>query len=237
MTNTRRGKIARLPKAVRDELNRRIENGEPGRPLVAWLNGLPEVQAVLAADFGGKPVREQNLSEWKQGGYRDWVTQQEALELAARLGEDAAELGAADRPPLTDTLALWLAARYAVATRQVTGAEGAEGWRRLREFCADIVELRRGDHSGARLKIERERLERERGKTEEEVVAQFERWAEKQEVRDWICQAWHSPAERRRRLREIFGREPESPDEPAPSEPETTPSQPNESNARLGQKT
>jgi hypothetical protein len=111
-------KTARLPKAVRDELNRRLENGQPGKQLVTWLNGLPEVQAVLAADFGGKPVREQNLSEWKQGGYRDWVTQQEALELAARLGEDAAELSAADRPPLTDTLALWLAARYAVATRR-----------------------------------------------------------------------------------------------------------------------
>jgi hypothetical protein len=46
-----------------------LSDGEPGRDLVAWLNGLPEVQRVVIAEFGGRPVREQNLSEWKQGGY------------------------------------------------------------------------------------------------------------------------------------------------------------------------
>ena len=45
----------------------------------------------MAAEFDGKPIREQNLSEWKQGGYRDWMAQQEALEMAERLGENAAE--------------------------------------------------------------------------------------------------------------------------------------------------
>jgi hypothetical protein len=121
------------------------------------LNALPEVQAVVATEFGGKPIREQNLSEWKQGGYRDWVAQQEALEMAERLGEDAAQWDAEGRPPLTETLALWAAARYAVATRRVAETEGPEGWRLLREMCGDIVELRRGDHSAQRLFLERER--------------------------------------------------------------------------------
>jgi len=219
MNLTRNGKIARLPKAVRDELNRRLQDGQLAAPLVAWLNGLPEVQAALT-QTGAEPIREQNLSEWRKGGYRDWLATQEALELAARLAEDAVELNVAGRPPLTDTLALWLAARYAVATRQVTQAEGAEGWRLLRELCADIVELRRGDHSAARLKIEQERLERECEKTEEEVLAQFERWAQNQEVRDWICQAWLSPEERQRRMREIFKLPPlETADEPGSSQP------------------
>ena len=35
-------------------------------------------------------------------------------------------------------------------------------WARLRELCSDVVALRRGDHSAARLKIEQARLERER---------------------------------------------------------------------------
>ena len=96
----------------------------------------------------------------------------------------------------------------------------------MREFCADIVELRRGGHSGARLKMEQERLELERENTEEEVAVQFECWAEKQEVRDWICQASHSPEERKRRLREIFGREPDPANEPAPVEPDQTESNP-----------
>jgi hypothetical protein len=71
--STRTGKIARLPKATRDELGRRIENGELGKPIVDWLNGLPPVQELLEEQFGGRPVSEQNLSEWKQGGHPEWL--------------------------------------------------------------------------------------------------------------------------------------------------------------------
>jgi len=169
MNVTRNGKIARLPLAVRQELNRRLDEGEEGKKLVVWLNGLPEVQAIVATEFGGKPIREQNLSEWKQGGYRDWLAKQEALEIAAQLGEDATEWNGEGRAPLTGTLALWLVARYAVATRRVAETGGREGWRLLREMCGDIVELRKGDHTAERLQIERERLELEKEKTEKRI--------------------------------------------------------------------
>src|SRR5580704_14002274 len=116
MNVTRNGKIARLPKSVRDELNRRLTDGEPGNQLVAWLNDLPEVQKVVAAEFGGRAVREQNLSEWKQGGYQDWLRQQEALELVRGLSAEGEELRAATAAqPFTERLVIWLAARYAVA--------------------------------------------------------------------------------------------------------------------------
>ena len=190
MNVTRNGKIARLPKTVREEFNRRLENGEPAGPLVAWLNGLPEVLAVLAAEFGGKPIREQNISEWRKGGYRDWLAQQEALALAQQLAEDAVELKADGRAPLTDALALWLAARYAVATRQVRDTEGAEGWRLLRELCADIVELRRGDHSAERLRLEQEQLAFERERDREKNEADFLEWAMQWENRDKICEGY-----------------------------------------------
>src|SRR4051812_39971876 len=52
----RNGKIARLPEDLRQELNERLCDGEAGTSLVAWLNGLPEVQAVMAAEFGGVPI-------------------------------------------------------------------------------------------------------------------------------------------------------------------------------------
>ncbi len=68
---TRIGKIARLPHALRETLNRRLQDGEPGTELVAWLNGLPAVKQALAKDFGGRPITEQNLSEWRQRGYGD----------------------------------------------------------------------------------------------------------------------------------------------------------------------
>jgi hypothetical protein len=75
---TRTGKIARLPLAIREELNTRIRNGEIGQRLVAWLNSLPAVQDILALEFKGVPITEPNLSHWKKGGYADWLRQQKA---------------------------------------------------------------------------------------------------------------------------------------------------------------
>jgi hypothetical protein len=58
---SRIGKIARLSQSVREQLNRRIEDGEPGRQLVKWPgsfdipstrpnNILDEITARPAAD-------------------------------------------------------------------------------------------------------------------------------------------------------------------------------------------
>jgi hypothetical protein len=66
MSTTRVGKIGRLSKFIRNELGRRIEDGEPGKELVKWLNEQKRVQEMLKEQFGGRPITEQNLSEWKQ---------------------------------------------------------------------------------------------------------------------------------------------------------------------------
>ena len=52
MNEAHRGKIGHLPKALQEQVNRRLEKGEHGRTLVAWLNALPEVQAALARRAG-----------------------------------------------------------------------------------------------------------------------------------------------------------------------------------------
>jgi hypothetical protein len=214
----RNGKIARLPRDIRDELNRRLHNGEQGGPLLAWLNAVPAVPAVLARDFGGCVISKQNLCEWRAGGFAEWQARQETLEQARELAADAREITAATDGRLTDHLATVLAVRYASALSSWNG-EVTEDFRKklraLRGLCQDIVELRRGDHSGARLKMEQERLEREREKTEEEVVEHFQRWIKNPEVRDLICQNYVSPAERERRLREIFGLAPKPAGPPA----------------------
>jgi len=205
MNLTRNGKIARLPLAVREELNRRLDEGEQGKKIVAWLNGLPAVQAIVAAEFGGKPIREQNLSEWKQRGYRDWLAKQEALEIAERLREDATEWNAEGRPSLTNTLPFWLQARYALATRRVAETGGREGWRLLREMCGDIVELRKGDHTAERLQIERERLQLEKEKAEKWTDEKLEELLKQPQTKQRLCGEGLSAEERARRLREIFG--------------------------------
>jgi hypothetical protein len=215
---TRTGKIARLPREIRDQLNRRLSDGEPGTQLVVWLNSLPEAQAVLAREFGARAISEQNLSEWKRGGYCDWLARQDALTQVRELVADAGELARVTDGALVEHLATVLAARYAAALADWSGEPTAESRRQLRalrSLCQDIVELRRGDHSAARLKIEQERLQRERDQTEEELVEHFKRWARNPKVRDWICCDSLSPEERERRLREIFGLSPDHTANPA----------------------
>ena len=94
METSRRGKIARLPREVREQLNRRLDDGEPGGGLLEWLNALPAVQAVLAAEFGGSRINAQNLSNWRKGGYQHWLKQQERRILVRELTENAEELAA-----------------------------------------------------------------------------------------------------------------------------------------------
>ncbi|MDR3401545.1 MAG: hypothetical protein P4L99_03520 [Chthoniobacter sp.] len=157
MNVTRNGKIARLPQAVREELNHRLFNGESGTSLLAWLHGRRDVQDVLAKEFGGRPINAQNLTEWRQGGYREWLDAGEARMLARELGQEM--LG--EQPPvfasLTEPLAVWTTSRYAVATRRVERARSAaEHWRLLREMSADVIKLRQNELRAQTLELQRE---------------------------------------------------------------------------------
>ena len=67
------GKIAQMPYVVRMELNRRMLDGEFGATLLEWLNGLPEIQQLIAKRFKGQPVSSENLSSWREGGYAEWL--------------------------------------------------------------------------------------------------------------------------------------------------------------------
>ncbi len=55
---SRPSKIACLPQAVRDEINRRLTDGQAGASIADWLNDLPEVTTVLRERFGNEPVSE-----------------------------------------------------------------------------------------------------------------------------------------------------------------------------------
>src|SRR5882724_3232194 len=113
MIMTRNGKIARLPKAIRDQLNKNLEDGMPGVRVVDWLNTLPEVQTVLTEQFDGRAINEVNLSDWKAGGYLDWQARREMLADAQELSEEAQDLKAGTSGPLAEHLSAIVAGRYA----------------------------------------------------------------------------------------------------------------------------
>ena len=156
----RKGKIARLPREVRNELNRRLAASVSGGVLLRWLNDLSVVREVLARDFGGSAISKQNLHEWRIGGFAEWQARQALLEQAREFTAEAQELNAAAEGQLTDHLATVLAARYAAVLAHWDGTAD-EAFRQemkfLRGLCRDIVELRRGDHARARRQMEARR--------------------------------------------------------------------------------
>src|SRR5437867_286853 len=62
------GKIAHLPKEVRDQVNEMM------------LDGLTYGEIIVALGDHGKNLNEQNLSNWKSGGYTRWLKGRERRE-------------------------------------------------------------------------------------------------------------------------------------------------------------
>jgi len=156
---TRNGKIARLPRYLRDNLNRRLQDGEPGRNLVVWLNSLQAVQDVMGDFFNGMPISEQNLSEWKQGGFLEWQKHEESLEWVRQVTEQADDLSAeAGLVPLSDRLsgivALTLGRLLRRAAEKPLEEESVR--EEILSLSRELALLRREDHEAARLKMELE---------------------------------------------------------------------------------
>jgi hypothetical protein len=150
---TRKGKIARLPRQIRDELNHRLDEGEQSARLAIWLNSLEEVRAVLEMDFGSRPITEQNLSDWKQGGYVDWQQLQESREWV-RIVTDEADQVAEDSGlmPLSDRISSMAALALGKVIRSLgTSAESDSAKREdLMRVLKELARLRRDDLEAAR---------------------------------------------------------------------------------------
>lgn len=89
------GKIANLPARIREALNRRLHDGQPASVILPWLNALPEVIAVMKERFDGEPVSDQNLSNWRTGGFLKWQTESAEIEKTKDLAAFSAELAEA----------------------------------------------------------------------------------------------------------------------------------------------
>ena len=181
---TRLGKIARLSREIREELNVRLQNGEVGRKLVEWLNGLPAAQAVLAENFGGRAISTQNLSEWKQGGYEDWVRHQENCAYAAMLTEMSSDLEEeAGETRLEERLAAPMAMALARLLREAEESPaGAKRHRMILDVARQLSQLRREGHQAERVRLERERWEQKELEIARKERQEAKEAAQKEEV-------------------------------------------------------
>ena len=172
--STRNGKIARLANGVREELNERLFNGEEGTKLVDWLNGLKEVKAVLKELFEGRPISEQNLSEWKQGGYVEWEARRELLADAGEMKDYGQVLGEKASAEFVDQLALVLAARYGQLLLKWNGEVTEEVKQKVKvlgQLSKSVLGLQRGRQRSVRAALAEEQQEWARYDFEQKVEA------------------------------------------------------------------
>ena len=76
----RNGKVARLPFALRSEINRMLDDGLPYKAIIEKLGE------------AGRHLNEDNLSNWRLGGYQDYLKAQVIHERARAQTEAAADV-------------------------------------------------------------------------------------------------------------------------------------------------
>lgn len=154
---SRKGKIARLPSAIREEVNRRLLDGQTGSKILPWLNDLPEVKAVLQEDFEGLLVSDQNLSEWRKGGYAEWLSRRDRIDATKELAQFAADVTKAGNGSLSDGAAA-IAAGKLLEILEGLGDEKPTP-ETLDALTLALSRLRAGDHTAEKLRLTTLRLD------------------------------------------------------------------------------
>jgi len=151
---TRTGKIARLPAALREEINRRLEDGQKSKTILPWLNGLAEVKAVVDAEFAGNLITKHNLSEWKTGGYAAWAEGRRLRQSVGTFLEDAASLETVAGDQLTEKMGTMMAATMAdQMLRLQTMPEGIEKAKIWKELRISLLALRKSELDELRFRL------------------------------------------------------------------------------------
>jgi hypothetical protein len=171
---TGNGKIANLPSSLRDELNIRISDGDPGNELVEWLNAKPEVAEVINKLFDGAPISEQNLSEWRKRGYQKWLAHRNSVDESNAVSDNTEDIAATGID--CDKLILTLTAAYAEMTRNWIITPREDMTYKLgvyKNLTNAVINLQRAELQKVRLEIARERLELLREKRQNKSDASF----------------------------------------------------------------
>lgn len=192
----RQGKIARLPHALREQVNTRLLNGESASTILGWLNAEPEAAVIWQTNFDGSEASPQNLSEWRSGGYRDWLTRREKIEHTKTLATFAESL-AKSGGNIADGAAAILGGQMLEALEQaanmsVTGGSDdaeADPTKGLARMASAITALQSARTARERLTLERERVKAKREdqklareKFETQTVKAFLEWARQPEA-------------------------------------------------------
>ena len=186
MKTSRTGKIARMPTRIRAEVNRRLDENEGCAKILAWLHQQPEALRILDEYFKEEPATPQNLSEWRAGGYQDYLRQREEIERTKELADYALQLGAAAGGSLPDGSA-------AIAGGKIMAEIEASSGEELAFNILALSKLRKTDLDKAALDLRRRELDQrdksidlERKKFQRATCELFIKWHDNQKAREVV---------------------------------------------------
>lgn len=156
----RRSKIARLPWELRNRVCQMLADGRSGREVCATVNATDALRSR-----GLSPLSEQNVSEWRAGGQKEWERNRADAERLARLNEASLHLVEASGGDPAAVGSRILAGRLSEMLEALGAEESiplakALATLRTAEAAAARVELerRRADHADEALALEREKF-------------------------------------------------------------------------------
>ncbi|MCE0497852.1 MAG: hypothetical protein LV481_07905 [Methylacidiphilales bacterium] len=187
-----------MPSAIREEVNRRIEDNQFYQEIADWLNSREEVRKILAEKWEGIPVDRRTISSWHRGGYIEWQKKREHLANLKELSEYALKLGEAAGGSVADGSAAIVGGRIMSILENASDEEALK-------MVRAISELRTLDFTKERLRQSEQKLELERKRFQRDSTELFIKWHGNKKVRE-IVESRADNAEKLERLgREIFG--------------------------------
>src|SRR3954471_20198181 len=99
MSHRRNGKVARLPKAAREQVNLLLDDGKTYAEII---------QSLAANGFPG--FNAENIRQWKNGGFQDWLKHQDQLSEFDKLREFALDVASQNEGSKTQEAAIHLGA-------------------------------------------------------------------------------------------------------------------------------
>jgi len=170
MSRARVGKIARLPASVREEINRRIYDGQKGNQITSWL------KAHKHAD----DISDSNLTQWRQGGYQDWLANEAQVERTRQRAELALRLAKAAGGSVSQSILARIAGSLDEKLDNLSD-EDVEKIRPLLDTLNEAEKMRlkaiEVDQKGELLTITRQKFQRD-------TVTLFQKWFADQIARE-----------------------------------------------------
>lgn len=208
MSVARKGKIAALPFKIRSEVNQRLRDGQTARQINPWLNGLKSVTKIMSDRFEGEPISAQNLSEWRQGGYQDWLQEQKKIDKLRHLSEFALGLAESAGGDIT-------AGSAAIAGGRILEALENAAEDDLTKLIDDLASLRSLELTSQKIELDREKVRQkdeqialEKKKFQRTTAELFIKFFEEEEARQ-IVQGRGSKAQKVDQLvQTMFGENP-----------------------------